>query len=90
LFDLVAEVTQACTVRRSGELFDMSGGCTIVIDPQGEIRYAIYKRFDSEERQKRQHAALRGPLRRFWRKSGNRFLLEPDVLGRVHAAARSS
>jgi hypothetical protein len=90
LFDLVAEVTQACTVRRSGELFDMSGGCTIVIDPQGEIRYAIYKRFDSEERQQRQHAALRGPLRRFWRKSGNRFLLEPDVLGRVHAAARSS
>jgi hypothetical protein len=86
LFDLVAEVTQSCTVRRSGELFDMSGGCTVVIDPQGEVRYAVYKRFDSENRQQRQHAAMRGPLRRFWRKSRNRFLLQPDVLRRIHAS----
>ena len=28
LFDLVAEVTQSCTVKREGELFDVNGGCT--------------------------------------------------------------
>ena len=29
---------------QTGELFDMNGGCTVVIDPQGEVRYSIYKR----------------------------------------------
>jgi len=85
LFDLVAEVTQSCTVRRGGDLFDLNGGSTIVIDPYGEVRYAIYKKFDSETRQERQHAAMRGPLQRFWKKTGRRFELQPDVLLRLHA-----
>jgi hypothetical protein len=85
LFDLVAEVTQSCTVQRAGDLFDVNGGCTIVIDPEGEVRHAIYKRFDSETRRARQHAAMRGPLRAFWKKSGRRFKLQPDVLRRLHA-----
>jgi hypothetical protein len=84
VFDVVGEVTQTCTVRHGGDLFDMNGGCTVVIDPQGDVRYAVYKRFDSENRQKRQHAAMRGPLKRFWRRSGRRFLQQPDVLRRVH------
>jgi len=86
LFDLVAEVTQSCTVERKGELFEMNGGCTLVIDPQGEVRYAIYKKFDSETRRARQHTAMRGALKRFWRKSGRRFLLQPNVLRRLHDA----
>ena len=87
LFDLIAEVTQSCTVQRSGELFDVIGGCTIVIDPQGEVRYAIYKRFDSEQRRARQHAAMRGPLKGFWKKTGRRFTLLPNVLLRLHASS---
>ena len=89
LFDLVAEVTQSCTVERSGTLFEMNGGCTLVIDPQGEVRYAIYKRLDSETRRARQHAAMRGPLKAFWRKSGRRYRLEPNVLRRLHNAEAS-
>jgi hypothetical protein len=85
LFDLVAEVTQSCTVRRAGDLFDLNGGSTIVIDPYGEVRYAIYKKFDSETRQARQHAAMRGPLDLFWKKTGRRFELQPNVLRRLHA-----
>lgn len=84
VFDLVGEVTQSCTVRRQGDLFEMNGGCTVVIDPQGEIRYAIYKRFDGETRQTRQHAAIRGRLKPFWKKSGRRFVLRADVLRRLH------
>lgn len=85
LFDLVAEVTQSCTVQRGGDLFEANGGCTIVIDPEGEVRYAIYKRMDSDTRRARQHAAMRGPLRAFWKKSGRRFQVQPDVLRRFHA-----
>jgi hypothetical protein len=85
LFDLVGEVTQSCTISRGGELFDMDGGCTVVIDPDGNVRYAIYKRFNSADRQARQHAAMRGPLKRFWKKVGRRFTLQPHVLRRLHA-----
>jgi hypothetical protein len=86
LFDLVGEVTQSCTVSRGGELFDMNGGCAVVIDPEGQVRYSIYKRFNSDDRQARQHAAMRGPLKKFWKKSGRRFSLQPHVLRRLHAA----
>jgi hypothetical protein len=86
LFDLVAEVTQSCTVKRAGDLFDVNGGCTLIIDPEGEVRHAIFKRFDSEARRERQHAAMRGPLRAFWKKSGRTFGLQPDVLRRLHGA----
>jgi hypothetical protein len=84
LFDLVGEVTQSCTVDRQGELFDVSGGCTVVIDAEGNVRYSIFKKFDSEKRQARQQAAMRGPLKRFWKKSGRRFKLQPYVLRRLH------
>lgn len=87
-FDLVGEVTQSCTVDRGGVLFDMNGGCTVIVDPDGRIRYSIYKRFDSEGRRERQQAAMRGPLQRFWKKQGRRWQLRPDMLRRLHAAAR--
>src|SRR6185436_8629786 len=73
LFDLVAEVTQTCTVQFKGDLFEMNGGCTVIIDPQGDVRYIISKRFESEARRARQHAAMRGPLKAFWKKAGKRF-----------------
>jgi exonuclease I len=56
-----------------------------VIDPQGQVRYAIYKKFDSESRRARQHAAIHGPLKDFWKKTGRRYDLLPNVLRRVHA-----
>ncbi len=84
LFDLVGEVTQSCTVNRKGEFFDTTGGCTVVIDPEGNVRYSIFKKFGGEDRQARQHAAMRGPLKRFWKKSGRKFQLQPHVLRRLH------
>ena len=87
VFDLVAEVTQSCTVRFKGDLFEMNGGCTIVIDPQGVIRYAIYKKFSSKDRRARQYAAMRGPLKTLWRKSNRRYEPRKGVLRLVHALA---
>ena len=60
LFDLIAEVLQSGTVRKGGTFFDFNGGCTIVIDPFGRVRYAIYKRLDSVERQESQYQAMKG------------------------------
>jgi hypothetical protein len=83
-FDLIAEITQTCTANVEGDIFDMNGGCTIVLDPQGEVRYAISKRFTTEARRIRQRDALRGPLKNFWAKSGRRYMQKPDVLRRIH------
>jgi hypothetical protein len=85
VFDLVAEITQTCTVKVREELFEMNGGCTVVIDPQGEIRYIISKRFENQNRRERQRAAMRGPLKDFWQKSGRRYTQKPGVLQRIHA-----
>ena len=85
VFDQIAEVTQSCTAKRGGTLFDFAGGCTIVIDPSGRVRYAIYKRLDSGERQERQYRAMTGPLKRYWRKDGGRYRVAPGVLRRLHA-----
>jgi len=84
VFDLIAEVTQSCTVSRGGTSFDMNGGCTLVIDPQGAIRYSIYKRFDGDTRAERQQAAITGPLARFWVRKGRHLKLRPEMLRRLH------
>jgi hypothetical protein len=62
----------------------MNGGCTVVLDPQGEVRYAISKRFNTEARRIRQRDAVLGPLKDFWAKSGRRYKQKPDVLRRIH------
>jgi hypothetical protein len=84
-FDLVGEVTQTCTVERGGVMFDMHGGCTVIIDPEGCVRYAISKKFDGAARPDRQHAAIRGPLKAFWNTSGRKWTVKPGVLRRLHA-----
>ena len=86
LFDLVGEVTQCCTVERSGSVFEVQGGSTVIVDPEGNVRYAIYKRLESDGRRARQHAAMTGPLRAFWQKRGRRWSLRPDMMRRLHAA----
>src|SRR5262249_57635697 len=43
VFDLIAEVTQLCTVTRGSERFEYHGGSTIILDPLGVVRYVILK-----------------------------------------------
>ena len=88
LFDTVAEVTQACTADLDGELFDVVGGCTIVINQEGEVRYTIAKRVATKERLERQAKAMRGALRPYWlrTKAGERHRLtaKKDVFLKLH------
>ncbi|MGH7469701.1 MAG: peptidase M4 [Longimicrobiales bacterium] len=84
LFDLVGEVTQTCTVRAGNDLIEFSAGCTLVIDPFGQVRYAIYKRADSADRQERQLKALRGPLKAYWRKAGRKYVPRAGTFQQLH------
>jgi hypothetical protein len=89
VFDLVAEVLQTGTVEREKTLFDFTGGCTIVIDPSGQVRYIIHKRLGSADRQDRQFQAMRGPLKRFWVKKGRKFQPRAQMLKTLHQGKRA-
>ena len=56
VFDLIAEVTQTRTVRGRGNArgFRFVGGATIVIGPDGAVRYVVSKSVLNEERLRRQ------------------------------------
>ncbi len=84
VFDLMAEITQSCTANRDGTLVEFLSGCTLVIDPHGEVRYAIYKKPDSKTRPARQLLAMRGSLKRFWISRGRRHQLRKDALSLLH------
>jgi hypothetical protein len=84
-FDLVGEVTQTCTIKRGTDYFEVNGGCTVIVDPDGEVRYAIYKRFDSRNRRDRQFAAMTGPLKQYWVKEKRRWRPRPGMLQRLHS-----
>ena len=84
LFDLVAEVTQSCTVKLGAEPMDFMGGCTLILDAFGNVRYVVYKKIDSAARQKRQYAAIKGPLRKYWKKSGRRFVQRGGTFRLMH------
>lgn len=89
LFDLVAEVTQSCTVTVGTEPMDFMGGCTLILDPFGNVRYVVYKKVDSTDRQKRQFAAIKGPLRKYWRKVRNRYVRRRGTFQLMHGLTPS-
>jgi hypothetical protein len=54
-FDLVSEVVQCRQVRRPGDpQFTFSGGATLILGSEGQVRYVIGKNIKNEERLKRQ------------------------------------
>jgi hypothetical protein len=65
------------------------GGCTLIVDPFGVVRYAVYKRLDSAERQRRQYASVKGPLRKYWRKDGGRFTQRGGTFRMLHDELRA-
>jgi len=90
LFDLVAEVTQAATIKRGTDLMDFLAGCTLIIDPFGDVRYAVYKKIDSADRQKRAFDAVKGPLRKYWKKTGKKFVQRGGTFRMLHDDADRS
>ncbi len=67
VFDLVAEVTQRRTARLAdGRAFDFYGGATIVLGPEGEVRYVVRKRADHAGREAEQGAYARGDRSGMW------------------------
>lgn len=68
VFDLVAEVTQRRTVRNSfgANEFDYYGGSTVIIGPDGKIRFVISKSVLNNDRRNQQREFMYNKGRAFW------------------------
>lgn len=91
VFDLVAEITQRCTVpRKTGQRgFSYWGGATVIVDPDGEVRYSILKSVAGEGRRERRLAFLEDArAARFWKVESNAYVLRGAVARLLHVAKR--
>lgn len=69
VFDLVAEILQRCTVPAKGSRkgFEFFGGATVILGPEGEIRYSISKSVMGRGRLDRRREFIESPTgRRLW------------------------
>jgi hypothetical protein len=86
IFDLIAEVTQT----RHCDTFDFLGGSTIVIGPDGLVRYVISKSVLNESRLQRQREFLASDRgRALWVKDADgRRVPAPSAFRSLHAQTR--
>jgi hypothetical protein len=90
IFDLVAEVTQVRHVRdRGGEPgFPFLGGATVIIGPDGAIRYVISKSVLNEARLDRQRTFMSSERgRRLWTRANGRLAPAPQPFKLLHRKA---
>lgn len=81
-FDLVAEVTQRRLVRHEGRIVPLTGGSTIILGPDGDVRYVVRKSVRARPRVLTQieHITRGG----FWQQSGDRWEPEPQPFRLLH------
>ncbi len=89
LFDLVAELTQRREVRDpvKGMAAKFFGGCTLIIGPEGDIRYSIAKHIHSRQRLARQLAYQRESG--FWLDKTGRYAMADHAHMLAHGVSRN-
>jgi hypothetical protein len=70
VFDLVAEVTQRRVVADATGRLAFYGGATVILDPEGQVRFVVSKRVGNEERLARQRDYVAGAGARYWSPPG--------------------
>jgi hypothetical protein len=88
VFDLVAELTQRRSVRKDGRNLDFYGGSTVILGPEGEIRYVISKSVTSEARLREQMTFMDSDVgRAFWEQTRLGFVPKPKLFNLLHAGS---
>ncbi len=87
VFDLVAEVIQRCVMPGNSETpsFEVFGGSTVILGPEGEIRYSILKSAVGADRLKRRPkfmASSQGA--QYWRIVDQRYVLKGQLFRMLH------
>lgn len=87
VFDLVAEITQVRHVQASerGPAFSYAGGATVLLGPNGDIRYVVLKSVAGARRLERRRAFLLSMQgSKYWKVENGRFLQLSDVFKLAH------
>ncbi|MEO6163478.1 MAG: peptidase M4 [Candidatus Binatia bacterium] len=86
-FDVIAEVTQLCTVARGSEHFQYYGGSTIILGPMGEIRYVILKNVVVANRLERRREFLHSDAgQQYWLRTGSSYTPKTKLFKLLHGA----
>ena len=88
VFDLVAEVIQRRVIpRQDGRIgFEFFGGATVILGPEGEIRYAISKSVIGKGRLERRRDFLESAAgQRYWNVEGGRHVPKGPLFMMLHA-----
>lgn len=91
VFDLVAEITQRCRVprRRGRPGFSYWGGTTVIVDPDGEVRYTVLKSVTGAGRRERRLEFLEDKrAAQFWKVENNAYVLKGAVSRLLHMAGK--
>jgi hypothetical protein len=90
LFDLVAELTQRRRVTDANVGAKFFGGCTLIVGPEGDIRYIVSKNIRNGDRLARQLAYQRDSG--FWRADDSQYHMKDfaHVLAHRRAEAAAS
>jgi hypothetical protein len=88
VFDQVAEVTQARTAAApdGNGSFMFLGGATVIIGPEGIVRYVIRKRVTNDERMTRQLQYITGPGGKYWTRSAGKWTGVKSAFRLLHGA----
>jgi hypothetical protein len=87
VFDLIAEVIQRAVVRNGDRTFPVWGGSTIVLGPEGEIRYVIGKGATSSERTQAQAKFMSSRAgERYWHSDGREMVPARDLMPMLHGS----
>ncbi|MFL6636291.1 MAG: hypothetical protein ACJ8HJ_28680 [Massilia sp.] len=87
IFDLVAEVVQMCRAvpADGGAAYPVYGGCTVILGPDGALRYVVSKSVLGAGRMARRAAFLAGALgRRFWQVEQSEYRMKGPFFGALH------
>lgn len=87
VFDLVAEVIQRCMIpHKNGRMaFEFFGGATVILGPEGEIRYAISKSVIGKGRLDRRRDFLESMAgQHYWNVEGGRHVPKESLFRILH------
>ncbi len=87
VFDLVGAITQRRQVAsKAGHPgFELFGGATVILGPEGEIRYAISKRVTAPDRAQRRREFIDSEVgRRFWTTEAGHHVIRGPIFRMLH------
>ncbi len=87
VFDLVAEITQILVTRANDEAasYRLIGGATVILGPEGEVRYVISKSAVGSDRLQRRRQFMDSPQgQQFWRIDGEAYVQKAPLFAMLH------